>query len=166
MKLHVLQLRKTHFACVLVTLLGGCGNGQKPNYSDLDLVDVTGTVKVNGEPVGDAVVVFEDVASGTQSYGLSDANGSYRLWFNSEKRGAIPGEKVVQVSTTRKILGLNSDEEGGGEESEEGPAQETKVEAIPEVYTDSKSPLRVTVDSSHSSFDFDLNPDGTTTTAE
>ncbi|MEW4489521.1 carboxypeptidase-like regulatory domain-containing protein [Thalassoglobus sp. JC818] len=142
--------------------LSACSS-QSPDYASLGLVDVSGTIKIDGEPVPGAVVAFKDVSNGNESYGLTNSSGYYRLWFNSEKYGVMPGEKQIEFSTTRKILGLNSEEEGGvGEESEAGPPVENSgVEEFHEAYRkDSK--IVVTVDDDSSTFDFDLASDGST----
>ncbi|TWT39848.1 hypothetical protein KOR42_51270 [Thalassoglobus neptunius] len=149
------------FVCSLICL-SACSS-QSPDYASLGLVDISGTVKVDGEPVPGAVVSFKDVSNGNESYGLTNSSGYYRLWFNSEKYGIMPGEKQIQFSTTRKILGLNSEEEGGGnEESEEGTVVENSdVEKFRDAYRkDSK--IIVTVDEDSSTFDFDLASDGST----
>lgn len=147
----------------------GCG-GPSADYSTLDLVDVEGVIKLDGEPVANAVVGFQDVTTGTESFGLTDASGHYRLMFDSVKSGIIPGEKRVVVSTTRVVPGLNGDEGGGdelGESPEEGEeaGSERAKELIPEAYRrDSK--LLVTVDESNSTFNFNLAADGSTTGPE
>lgn len=156
-------------ALTALVLFSGC-ESQSPNYADLGLVDVSGTVKLDGQPVPDAVVIFEDVSDGTMSYGMTDSSGTYSLMFNSEKSGIMPGEKKVRIGTTIRILGLNTTEgegESEGEEGEEGEsaAAPTGEDAIPEAYRkDSK--LIVTVDSSTSTVNFDLASDGSTTSAE
>lgn len=152
-----------------ITLLCGCG-GQSADYASLGLVDVSGTVKLEGEPVANAVVIFDDIDKGIMSYGLTDSSGHYSLMFNSEKSGIMPGEKAVRIGTTIKILGLNTSEgegESEGEVGEEGQsAQSTSGEdAIPEAYR-KDSPLRVTVDASTSTVNFDLAADGSTAAPE
>jgi len=164
------MLNRMLMLCVVActALLHGCSS-QKTDYEQLGLVDVTGTVSVDGEPIDGAVITFEDAETGSQSYGLTDTSGSYRLWFNSEKHGIMQGEKKVMVSTTKKVLGLNADEEGGesdpeGGEGEEGAnASAPDQEKIPEAYTGKNSALHVWVDLSSTTIDFDLKSDGSTT---
>ncbi len=145
---------------LLSVLCVGCSR-QQADYSSVDLVDVSGTITLDGEPVENAVVLLEDVNTGLQSPGLTDSSGHYRLKFDSDKYGVIPGEKKVVVSTTMKVLGLNSDEEGG-ESSDEGEQQAKPVELIPEAYR-SETRLRVTIDDSTKKLDFNLASDGSTT---
>lgn len=156
------------FSALSLCLTAGCG-GPAPNYAALELVDVRGVVKLDGSPVAGAVVAFEDLANGNESYGLTDSSGRYRLSFNSEKYGIMPGDKKVTVSTARKVLGLNA-EEGGGEVGEapgEGEAAGSKpMETIPDAYRGKDSKLRVKVDGSTKTFNFNLAADGSTTSAE
>ncbi|MCA9030808.1 MAG: carboxypeptidase regulatory-like domain-containing protein [Planctomycetaceae bacterium] len=145
-----------------LTLALGCGSN-RVDYSNLGLVNVSGTVKLDGAPVSDAIVVFEDLETSTRSYGLTDSSGNYSLQFNSEKSGIIPGEKKVLISTTMKVLGVNSDSEGGEEESEEGEgAAEKPTELIPDAYRGNETKLRVYIIEGES-IDFDLASDGSTT---
>jgi len=78
----------TSFAAV------GCGGG-----SDVDLVKVSGTVTMNGEPVADAEVLFKPVAGGRLSHGKTDAEGHYTLEYLPGQSGAIVGAHQVSVST-------------------------------------------------------------------
>lgn len=140
---------------LMLLITCGCSTVPATDYGKLGLVDVSGTITLDGQPLADAVVTFEDPASGQFSFGRTDSSGAYEMQLDSEMWGVVPGEKLVRISTTRKILGLNSDEEGGSEEGEEGPAAPRAEEAVPEKYN-TKSELRVTVSESESTFDFDL----------
>ncbi|MEZ5944267.1 MAG: carboxypeptidase-like regulatory domain-containing protein [Planctomycetaceae bacterium] len=157
-----MKSRMTYVLLFSLTLALGCGSN-RVDYSDLGLVSISGTVKLDGAPVADAVVVFEDLETSTRSYGLTDSSGNYSLQFNSEKSGIIPGEKKVLISTTMKVLGVNSESEGGEEESEEGEgASEKPTELIPEAYRGDETRLRVYIIEGDS-IDFDLASDGSTT---
>jgi hypothetical protein len=78
--------------------------------------------------------------------------------------GVIPGKKVVQVSTTRNILGLKGEEgvEEGESSSEGGEAPKAAGETLPSCYN-KESKLTVEVTSSTTTFDFDLKSDCSTT---
>ncbi|MCP4852960.1 MAG: carboxypeptidase regulatory-like domain-containing protein [Fuerstiella sp.] len=152
---------------LLSLLLSGCGGPPQADYSSLGLVDVTGTVMLDGQPVHDAVITFQDLDTGGEAYGLTDDNGYYRMNFDSVEYGVMPGPKRVAISTTQKVLGLNTESEGG-ESADEGAKEsetETAIELIPEAYR-VDSMLKVTVSSSTSEFDFDLAADGSTTGAQ
>jgi len=162
-----MSVRLFVITCVVTATTIGCGMGPSADYSSVELVDVEGIVKLDGQPVPSAVVMVEDLQTGLQSYGLSDDNGHFRLHFDSVEYGVVPGEKRVIISTTMKVPGLNSDEDGP--EFEEGEDGETIADAeveeqIPDAYR-SDSRLRVTVSKSTSHLEFDLSSDGSTTSA-
>lgn len=144
----------------------GCSTAPQTDYGSLGLVDVTGQVQLDGVAIPDAVVVFEDLDSGLQSYALTDSNGKFRLQFDSVEYGILPGEKRVIVSTSMQIPGLTDGGMGDGEmegESEgEAGGQQMRIERIPEAYR-KDSALRVTVTETSSSFNFNLAGDGSTT---
>ena len=111
------------FAALLLVILvatAGCG-GPVADYSMVDLVNGQGVVTLDGMPLASAVVTFEDPTDETFSYAMTDADGKYVLQFDSEMKGVKTGKKVVRISTTRKILGLNS-KPGQAPEGEDGTA--------------------------------------------
>lgn len=144
--------------CVLFALpfLSGCSTAPSANYDSIDLVQVSGDVQLDGQPLPDAVVTFE-AEDGQFSYGLTDGSGHYTLQFDSEVDGVRPGKKTVRISTTRKILGLNSEDEAGEAPSdEETPADDAPTaERVPAQYN-SESTLVADVTPDRTTFDFDL----------
>lgn len=148
-------------AATLAFCIAGCGRPQA-NYDNVELVDVEGTVLLDGAPVSGAVVQFEDAETGLKSFGLTDGDGRYQLKFDSFKSGIIPGEKRVVISTTMKVLGVNSDDEGGETEEEGDGKPEPKTEQIPEEYRGDTN-LRTKVTSTTTEVNFDLAGDGSTT---
>lgn len=101
----------------LLLAVVGCGGPPSADYSKVDLLSVDGTVTLDGKPLANAVITFENPDEGTFAYALTDASGGYELRFDSVMMGCTPGTKVVRISTTRRIPGLNGGEgdEGGGE---------------------------------------------------
>lgn len=76
---------------VAVTLgLGGCSRGPKT-------YPVTGTVKMDNQPVADARVVFTDASLGHSAVGRTDAAGSFALSYLN-KEGAPEGNYKVSIS--------------------------------------------------------------------
>lgn len=78
---------------LMVLLITGCGG------ADVDLVDVNGTVTLNGEPLVGAGVIFQPVGGGRSSFGRTDEYGRFDLLYVEGKSGALPGEHRVLVST-------------------------------------------------------------------
>ena len=138
--------------CILLACFAGCGNGQATvNYDVIELVDVSGKITLNGQPLAGAVVSFIDEESSRMSYGITDANGGYRLSFDKQKKGVTPGSKIVKVSTATLIEGINDD--GVQIDEETG---ETKVkEQVPPQYN-TQSELRAVVEPGKHEFDFSL----------
>ncbi|MFN8706466.1 MAG: carboxypeptidase regulatory-like domain-containing protein [Planctomyces sp.] len=77
---------------MMALLITGCGG------ADVDLVDVNGTVTLNGEPLAGAGVIFQPVGGGRSSFGRKDENGHFDLLYVEGKTGALPGEHLVLVS--------------------------------------------------------------------
>ena len=145
------------FGMIIASVMIGCGK-PKADYSLVDLVDGQGTVTLDGQPLVGAVVTFEDPLDGTFSYGLTDAAGSYELQFDSEMQGVKTGKKVVRISTSRVLLGLNS-RPGQAEEGEDGAATGAKAEEqVPACYN-RDSELTIEVTPASGAFDFALTRD-------
>jgi hypothetical protein len=157
------------FAAVAVIVLVaiGCGGPPQADYSKVNLVPVEGTVTLDGSPLLNAVITFENPDDGMFAYAMTDASGSYELRFDSVMMGCTPGTKIVRISTTRRILGLNAEEGEGegelgeeemGEESEDGGAaagRGSRSEQVPAKYN-RESELTVEVAPGSEHYDFDL----------
>lgn len=87
--------------CMTVVSLAGCG-------AKFPLVPVSGTVRMDGEPLAGAFVVFSPVepAAGSPriATGMTDARGRFSLRTNYEPRwtgnGAVPGTHRVTLAKT------------------------------------------------------------------
>ncbi len=135
---------------ILLAGLAGCG-GSSVDYGRLDLAEVSGVVKVDGQPTSGVMVMFQD-AEQRYSAGVTDANGRYRLMFDSRRAGIMPGSKVVRFSTAAAL----------GDEGDDGESPESQsLETIPECYN-RESQVRAEVKSGRQSIDFDLKSDGST----
>ncbi len=142
-------------ALLLAAVAAGCDQSPRMNYGAANLVQARGTVKLDGQPLPNAVVTFEAPQNGTQSYAMTNSAGQYRLQFDSKMPGVTPGEKLVKISTTRKLLGLNQSEGGGETDPETEPKADRSSELVPEQYN-RKSKLIVEVTPSRTVYDFDL----------
>lgn len=146
-------------AVLVLGLCSGCNSALRSDYSQLDLVNAHGTVTLDGQPLAGAVITFE-APDGQFSFAQTNSSGQYKLQLDSEHGGVTPGEKTVRISTTRKILGLNTEEgeeaEGGGGEGPDGqPLKSDGGERVPDKYN-KNSELKVTVSADKTQYDFDL----------
>ena len=121
-------------------ILLGCGGGRS------DLAAVSGTVKLDGQPLIEALVEF--VPQGTQgvvSLGRTDSSGNYYMMATRSAKGASRGENKVRI-TTFEIL-------------DEGGKQKVVRERVPTKYN-SATELTVTVKPGSNRLDFDLSTAG------
>jgi hypothetical protein len=119
----------------------GCSSERQPEYASLGLVEVSGKVTMDGAPLPNAKVAFENPEDKTYSVGKTDDAGVYTLMFNSDKSGCTPGKKIVRISP---YTGSESD-----------PDAEPSGVKIPTRYN-RKSELTAEVDAGNRTFDFEL----------
>lgn len=154
---------------IQLVLTTGCSTRPQADYSKLGLVEVAGNITLDGQPVPQAAIFFYQ-DNGSYSYGITDGTGRYVAMFNSEKSGVIPGLKQIEISTVHSPVPGGLADEGGQdtaaeEEDPDRPAkQKGKGEKIPECYN-AKGILKVNVERSDQSMDFDLKSDCSTTGA-
>jgi hypothetical protein len=79
------------FTLAAVLAAAGCGGGTGP-------VPVHGVVKLDGQPVANAAVVFvAQTPGGRDAYGSTDATGAFRLTTTKPDDGALPGTYKVVI---------------------------------------------------------------------
>lgn len=141
----------------VAVVTSGCSRGPTVDYSKLNLVNGGGTITMDGQPLPNAVVMFEDLKDGTIAVGLTDSNGRYVLQIDSRKKGVTVGKKVVRISTATRIPGLNVGfgGEGGTDEEGESRSKGSSEELVPEKYN-RQSDLIVEVSPGKTQYDFDL----------
>src|SRR5262245_19465673 len=96
--------RSTWLVVSSLIFVSGCGSGGKPPPKLGELVPLTGTVTMDGQPLAQATVRFhpteESGFHGCQ--GTTDENGKYKLETDigdgKMKEGALPGHYQVTVS--------------------------------------------------------------------
>lgn len=132
----------------------GCNMKPQSNYANVKLIPAVGRITLDSEPLADAVVTF-DAADGSFSFARTDSNGHYRLQFDSEAHGVLAGQKTVRISTTRKILGLDPEEDAETGDANTEKAASGEVERVPEKYN-KNSELTVEVTPDKTQYDFDL----------
>jgi hypothetical protein len=156
-------------------LLCGCGG------TSFD--SVTGTVTLDGQPVGDAVVVFNPDGGGQVATGLTDSGGKFKMGTLKKGDGVRPGKYRVTVTKTaekpkpvpyfgdemakkfaakseaeRKDSGKGVQKDVAPKAPEEKAAAETQV-PTPSVYQDpAKTPLSADVPAQRQ-YKFELKSD-------
>jgi hypothetical protein len=102
-----------------------------------ELGSVSGTVKMDGQPVPYAQLSFEPEGPGRAATGRADENGEYALEYSPTAAGALVGPVIVRIST------LTADH----------------PETIPPKYN-TKSELKRQVESGSNTIDFELESGG------
>ncbi len=92
----LLHERIVAWGAIAIVVLAGCG------YRRPGLVQVTGMVTLDGEPVGAASVSFTPVAGGRQANGGTNEKGIFFLSSYASRDGAILGKH--RVSVTKMVL--------------------------------------------------------------
>lgn len=131
-------------------LLTGC-----PGKSVLKTNVVTGTVTYKDAPLAGANVSFTPEGPGNAAYGMTDAEGKYKLQtlLGAPDAGTTPGKYIVTVMKTENVpTGVVTKSPEGKEYAETKPKS-----LIPVIYGGVKStPLRATVKEGPNSLDFKL----------
>jgi len=135
----VLCFTASIFVFGLSFFASGC---QSQNEGDSPpLGRVSGHVRLDGKPLEGATVIFNPIAGGRGSSGVTDSSGGYELDYTHNQQGAILGEHQVRI---------NSASFAG-----EGAADPL----LPAEYN-SDTQLRFTVPASGGMADFELKSDG------
>ena len=141
----------TSFLCL--SLIVGCGKPQLP------LGHVRGRLTLDGKPIAKAKIWFEPVAGGRPSYGESDRSGYYSVRYNAKRKGALPGEHSVRVSTFQEAYEpLEGEDAVDSEEAALIESNPGRAEEIPTKYLE--DPLTVTVEEGSNTIDLTLDSDG------
>ncbi len=138
-----------HYRVLIVGLAlllsAGCGGGS----DGPGLVDVEGTVTMDGKPLANATVFFspagEGVGGTSPSFGKTDEDGEYFLQYSISKDGAIVGKYKVSISTHA--------------EADEDDGTKAQRETVPAKYN-VNTELEVEVTKGGGPYDFSLKSDG------
>lgn len=132
------QMVSTICVAGLLWATAGCSQGPQ-------LVTVEGQVTLDGKPLADASVIFRPAAGGRPSIGRTDEEGRYVLQFTEGQQGALVGSHAVSITTY-----IEADED-----STDPLIRSGQKETLPPTYN-SQTTLRVDLDSSKTSQDFEL----------
>jgi len=138
---------------VLLLALCGCGGGVQG--SGLEMIPVTGIVRLDGQPLTAATVLFNPLpgTKGNGGYGVTDAEGKFSVIDYQEVPGCPPGEYAVTFTKITQPDG--SPIPPGAQRGEVG-----MVEQIPKAYTIFKPEMVITaasVKTPASEFEFALD---------
>ncbi|HVJ84208.1 MAG TPA: hypothetical protein VM452_01120, partial [Caulifigura sp.] len=129
---------------IITPAFSGCGSDGPP------LGAVTGRVTLDGKPLSGAVLTFiSQSEKGSPSYGGTDDQGRYSLMFTNTKSGAMVGEHLVEIETT-KVSAAEAKELVA-----QGMAAPAPYVAIPKKYRKSGA-LTAKVASGSNTIDFEL----------
>ncbi|MHC2069172.1 carboxypeptidase-like regulatory domain-containing protein [Bremerella sp. T1] len=81
--------------CTLAVGLAGCGSAGDP-----EVVRVSGTVTMDGQPLPNATVLFVS-GTGRPSGAMTDEQGHYELNYTGDQKGARIGPNRVQITTAQ-----------------------------------------------------------------
>jgi hypothetical protein len=79
-----------------LTFVTGCG-GLSGDSDRPTVVNVSGTVTLNNQPIEGATVLFSPTDGGLGATGLTDADGKFQLRTFEQNDGAVPGRYDVAV---------------------------------------------------------------------
>lgn len=137
-------------------LLAAAGCQSEDRFSSLpDLVPVSGTVTLDGEPLSGASLMFLPVGAtkGQTCYGATDASGRYELMVSKEHVGAPVGEFEVVVN--KWVMPDGSD---FPKDATVPPGEAGAKELLPPHYTtEGMSKLKATVPAGGGEINFDLS---------
>jgi hypothetical protein len=105
---------------------------------------VSGTVTLDGEPIGKAAVAFVPVDGGRPAFGITDADGEYELTTFASGDGALIGSHVVTITPADDEPEVSAQDISDGEDdslnsvvAEFKPKKRPKRRSrIPELYSD------------------------------
>jgi hypothetical protein len=137
-------MRRLSFVVLSGVLALGCGGGNS------DFTPVSGTVKLDGEPIGYAILTFMPEKGGTHGgTGMSGSDGRYVVVGPQGQKGLTVGSYKVVVS---RILR----KDGTPPPADVPPIESEGVETLPAKYTQQdRTPLIVTIEPGKP-IDFDL----------
>lgn len=146
------------FLSMTFILALGCAQNSQPDYGSLNLVDISGTVRMEGKALANMEIRFVDMEEGIYSFGVTDDNGKYKLMLDSRKSGIIPGKKRVLFVAKSKGEADMSQEDA---EAESKSSVKAKGSVVPACYGQ-ESKIEVEVKGADPQFDFDLKQDCST----
>lgn len=122
-------------SCIVLLVIAstmGCSGDDR-------VATVQGTVTLDGEPVGDASVTFMPKEGGRPAFGITDADGTYRLTTFKDGDGAMIGEQLVTITAVDEEVSSKAAAaaEEMGSLSEVMQPRAKQIWRVPQVYSES-----------------------------
>lgn len=138
------RVTKSSLVLLAVSCVIGCsGRPTGPDYSVLEMAQVSGRVTMNGEPLVGVRVEFVEAKRRPPRlcFGETDSNGYYKLYRDRKVPGCLHGEMIVKITAGRK--------------SDEATAGQTAIQ-IPAKYNYKSELFRTVEPNGSHTFDFEL----------
>jgi hypothetical protein len=118
-----------------LALLLQAGCNTNPNMAHCE-----GTITIDGEPYEGVEITFDpQFEGGSQSIGITDADGHYEAMFTAQQDGIMIGKHLVMINATQY------DDQGN----------ETVIAEIPPKYAE-ESEVEVEIEPGNNTFDLDV----------
>ncbi|MEK6262823.1 MAG: carboxypeptidase-like regulatory domain-containing protein [Planctomycetota bacterium] len=131
----VIQRVTTCVCCLTLILIAGCGAADKSAAKRPKTFPSSGSVKLNGQPVTGATVVFAPDPGGTPTsvaaLAMTDSDGNFSLQAYPPLKGAVPGKYKVTVTKVEPPPSAPT-----GPNAHEAPPPPPPKALIPEKFAD------------------------------
>lgn len=136
-------------ALLAILVAGGCSG-------DSRVAGVSGTVTLDGKPIGDAAVAFVPKDGGRPAFGITDADGNFELTTFASGDGALIGSHSVTVTPT--------DDESEAPSPDISGAEDDSLSSVAAEFKPKKRPKRSQIPDRYSNQDtsgleFEVQPD-------
>jgi hypothetical protein len=132
------SISSRRWAILAVTAATFCGLVGCGEDVGVELVPITGVVKLDSQPLANARVVFSP-KNGRPSAGTTDAEGRYELFYTVDEPGVLPASHTISIST---FIEPDSD-------SDDPARQKGQPESVPAIFN-RKSTLTHEIEPEHS----------------
>jgi hypothetical protein len=98
----ILTKSKIELLAVSFLLLAACTAGC--GKTGTELAPVTGRITLDGQPLGNADILFQPAGSKPPSSGRADADGRYQLVYKRGVMGGVIGSNTVRITISPDVV--------------------------------------------------------------